>query len=246
MIEFKDKFSHHASDYANYRPEYPKSLAHYLSSQTQNHDIAVDIACGSGQLTKSLSGYFAKIYGFDASPQQISQIKSQDDIIYAVAQAESLPLADNSVDLITIAQALHWFDIDAFWQEATRIGKQNSIVAAICYSLCEVSDEVDEVILPFYESLREYWAAERALIESAYSTLSFPFVELQADSFTMRHHWTGYEFLSYISTWSAVKLSQESGNVPMDSLKKSLQSVWDFAECKEVIFLLHLRLGRII
>ena len=242
---FKDKFSNHASDYASYRPEYPESLAEFLSEQVPTKSIAVDVACGSGQLTKSLGAYFDEVYGFDASAEQIDKAMAQSNITYAVAQAESLPLADNSVDIITIAQALHWFDIDSFWQEANRIGKNNSIIAAICYNLCKVSDELNPLITEFYESLKPYWAAERSLVETAYSTINFPFEELPSPPFFIRQNWNCSQFLSYISTWSAVKESEKNNETHFLDFKKTLQSLWDFAEYKEIIFPVSMRLGRI-
>ncbi len=241
---FKDKFSNHSDDYASYRPTYPDSLAEFLASQASGTQMAVDVACGSGQLTKSLGRVFQQVYGFDASAEQIQQTTADANITYAVSQAESLPLTDNSVDIITVAQALHWFDIDAFWAEAKRIGKQGSLVAAICYQLCQV-EGLNPIIKDFYESLRSYWAAERSLIDSAYSTIPFPFDEVKTPNLTMEHNWTGSQFLSYIGTWSAVKAAAKNNDDSFTEFKNALQSAWDSAECKRVTFPLCLRVGRI-
>ncbi len=215
-----------------------------MASQASETQVAVDVACGSGQFTKSLSFHFQQTYGFDASAEQIQQATAEENITYAVAQAESLPVEDNSADVITIAQALHWFDINAFWGEAKRIGKQGGIVAAICYSLCQV-EGLNPIIKDFYESLRSYWAAERSLIDTAYSSIPFPFEQIKTPAFTMQHNWTGSQFLSYIGTWSAVKAAQKNNDNSFADFKKALQSRWDFAQCKSVKFPIHIRLGRI-
>ena len=215
-----------------------------MASSASQNAIAIDVACGSGQLTKSLGKVFESVYGFDASAEQIAQTIPAENITYAVAQAESLPLTDNSVDVIVIAQALHWFDIDAFWAEAKRIGKSGSLVAAICYKLCQV-EGLNPLITDFYESLRGYWAAERSLIDSAYATIPFPFDEVKVPTFTMQHNWTGTQFLSYIGTWSAVKAATQNNDASFSGFKNALQSRWDFAEYKSVNFPLCLRVGRI-
>ena len=120
-VTFKDYFSGHSQDYDQYRPHYPDELFFHLSHLTEQHNRAWDCATGTGQAARHLAKYYQNVIATDASDKQVSQATELKNVRYATAPAEHSGIEDHSIDLITVAQALHWFDLDAFANEANRI-----------------------------------------------------------------------------------------------------------------------------
>lgn len=211
--EFKDYFSSTAEDYAKHRPTYPADMAEYLASVAPSKGLAVDCACGTGQLSTLLAEHFEQVVATDASEAQISQAQSVDNIEYRVALAQHTGLAETSVDLITVAQAAHWLDLDAFYEEVQRIAKPDAVLALISYGTTRLIDAVlDEQIQYFYHQvIGKYWPAERQHIVDGYKNLSFPFEELGYPPFEMEVEWTLPQLLGYLNTWSAVSEARKQG-----------------------------------
>ena len=128
--KFKDHFSDKSESYSEYRPAYPDEMFYYLSSITQNHDRAWDCGTGSGQSALALTKYYSEVIGTDASENQIKNAKKKEGILYKTESAEKTSLESESVDLITVAQALHWFNIDKFAEEIERVLKSQGVLAA--------------------------------------------------------------------------------------------------------------------
>jgi len=227
--KFKNHFSNHAEEYGKYRPGYPGELFEFLSSITPSHDLAWDCATGSGQAALGLVKYFNKVIATDASEQQIKNAIQHEKISYNVAPAHKTKFPSKSVDLITVAQALHWFEFNRFYREVKRVLKRNGIIAAWTYNLVSVSPEIDSVIKHFYFNVvGEFWPPERKLVENGYKSIPFPFHKLGSPSFSMTAKWTNKQLIHYIGTWSAVKSYKKcKGADPMEWIEKELSSLWN-------------------
>ena len=176
-----------------------------------------------------LSPYFRQVVASDASAEQIRHAEGHANIDYRVAPAEASGLADHSIDLVTVAQAAHWFDLTRFYAEAMRVLKPGGIVVLWGYGRMVLPEKMDAPFQRFYaETVGPYWPPERALIDDAYRSLEFPFAEIQAPAFNIEVEWTLPRLMDYLSTWSAVKHYQaECGSNPLPQLKTELQPLWD-------------------
>ncbi len=245
-MQFKDYFSTHSIDYAKYRPRYPASLFEYLSSVASQHERAWDCATGNGQAALGLAPFFQQVIGTDASLSQLENAQRHERITYRVATAEKTDIESESVDLVTVAQALHWFDLDAFYEEVRRVLKQSGVVAVWAYNLLEIEPELDALINRFYgETVGPYWPPERRLIEEGYEALAFPFRELKPPVVLMEASWNLAELTGYLRTWSATKrLIEARGFDPVTDLTSELLPIWDAPEqAKKVRWPLNLRVG---
>jgi len=247
-MSFKDHFSSVAAAYANYRPSYPAELFAWLAAQCAGHALAWDCGTGSGQAAQGLAPHFQAVIATDASAAQIAQASGPANVRFAVAPAEHSGLEPASVDLLVVAQAVHWFDLGAFYAEARRVLRPDGLVALLTYSAHSVNPEIDGPSGVFYRhTVGAYWPPERKLVENAYRDLPFPFTELQTPAFTLTAEWDLQQFLGYQATWSATKRYQEAtGNDPMPALAVALAPAWGPPEqCRTVRWPLALRLGRL-
>ncbi len=244
MSSFRDHFSGHAADYAAARPTYPDDLFAWLKGLPDRHDLAWDAATGNGQAAISLARYFTRVRATDASAEQIANSPDNSRIEFLVEPAETPSLADNSVDLITVAQAAHWFDLGMFFDSARRVLREGGVIAIWCYELCQISEQIDSVVKAFYNSLEEFWPPERDHVESGYRTLHFPFAEIEVPSFRMECHWEAGRFLAYLDSWSAVRRCREATNSdPIAGLREKLRPIWG-DEAQSVVWPLAMRVGR--
>lgn len=244
---FKDHFSDHATDYARYRPTYPESLFSYLASVCEKRILAWDCATGSGQAAHGLASHFERIIATDASTEQLAHAVPHEHITYQVAPAEESPLNAQSVDLITVAQALHWFHFDRFFAEVKRVLKPDGVVAIWTYGLLQVSPAIDAVVLHYYTDIvGPYWPPERRHVDEAYQTIPFPFQDLAVPSFQLAHQWDQNDLLGYLGTWSATRRYRvATGTDPVDLVREDLARAWDNSdERKAVRWPLVLRVGR--
>ena len=246
---FSDRFAPVATHYARFRPTYPEALFAWLATTAPGRERAWDCAAGSGQATLDLARYFTRVIATDASRAQIDAATPHPQIEYRVAPAEASGLPDGVVDLITVAQALHWFDLDCFYAEARRVLKPGGILAAWTYGVQTVDEaRVDARVRTFYrETVGPYWPPERRHVESGYRTLPFPFREIPAPEFRMIADWTLPELLGYLRSWSATeRYHAEHGTDPVDGLATELAPLWgDSSIRRRVIWPLSLRVGRV-
>ena len=222
---FRDHFSGHAADYARFRPDYPEALFSYLASLAPARRLAWDCATGSGQAAAGLAPRFEEVVATDASAPQIEQAPPIPRVRYAVSPAESATLPDGSVDLVTVAQALHWFDLPSFFAEVRRVLVPGGVVAVWCYDLLSIASDIDPIVNRFYRDVvGEYWPKERSIVERGYGSLEFPFeeVEIPPPGFTMEKEWTLPDLLGYVRTWSAVRRFMAArGEDPVLALERS-------------------------
>mgnify|MGYP001822755236 FL=1 len=232
---FKDYFSQDSAAYSRHRPGYPDSLFSYLSSIAKDHDLAWDCATGSGQSAVQLARHFNRIIATDASESQISHAEKHAAVHYFVARAENSAIEANSLDLITVAQAMHWFDLTAFTAEVDRTLKERGILAVWTYNLLTLRSDIDELITELYsKTLNHYWPAERRLVEQGYKSIEFPdtkYTELSTPAFNMTLTWNVEQLIAYFSTWSAVKayISENDQN-PIESIHDRLLKRWGNVE----------------
>jgi SAM-dependent methyltransferase len=246
---FKDHYSGHADRYGAFRPTYPAALFEHLASLAPAHDLAWDCATGNGQAASALTPWFHRVVATDASPQQVAQALSHDRIAYLVAPAERMPLPDASVDLVTVAQALHWFHLPAFYAEVRRVARPGGVLAAWCYTRPSVTPGIDAAIGRLYSGVLEpYWPPERREVEAGYETVWFPFYEEASPAFLMVHNWDLRHLLGYLGTWPAVPTYREqNGSDPLDLIRCDLEAAWgDPSLEREVVWPLKLRVGRVV
>jgi ubiquinone/menaquinone biosynthesis C-methylase UbiE len=246
-MNFKDHFSTQATDYAKYRPHYPAALFEYLASLVPEHQLAWDCATGNGQAALGLVPYFERIIATDASAKQIANAIRHEKITYAVAPAEKMEIASQSVDLIIVAQALHWFDFDRFYAEVQRVLKPNSILAASCYNMLQVSPEIDRIHNKYYfDIVGLFWPPERKFIEDNYRSIPFPFEEIKTPPFCMETMWDLEDLLGYFGTWSATqRFIEAKGFNPLGLIQADLENAWGSPMVKQrVQWPLAVRVGR--
>jgi SAM-dependent methyltransferase len=244
---FKDHFSSASDRYAAFRPDYPAALYAWLAGLCREHETVWDCATGSGQAAMGLAAHFRRVLATDASAEQIRHAAPHPQVAYRVAPAEASGLAEGSVDLVSVAQAAHWFDLPRFYAEATRALKPGGVLALWGYGRMELPGELDAPFLRFYaETVGPYWPPERALIDDRYRNLDFPFAEIAAPEFSIDVEWSLDRLLDYVSTWSAVRRYQaDRGGDPLTALRAQLVAAWgDPAAPRRLQWPLFLRAGR--
>ena len=245
-MQFKDYFSTHSNAYAKYRPRYPASLFEYVSSVATQHERAWDCATGNGQAALGLTPFFEQVIATDASQSQLENAQRHLKITYRVATAERTDIEDASVDLVTVAQALHWFDLDAFYAEVKRVLKASGVLAVWAYNLLEIEPLIDAKINAFYgETVGPYWPPERRLIEEGYGSIAFPFQELKPPPLLMEARWNLPDLAGYLRTWSATKRFIEArGFDPVTGLTDDLLPLWGAPEQEKTVrWPLNVRVG---
>lgn len=224
---FKDHFSGHARHYAASRPGYPQELFDWLAGTVDQHQLAWDAATGNGQAARGLIKHFEQVVATDASAEQIAAAEPAAGITFACEPAEQSALGDQSVDLITVAVAAHWLDLNRFYAEVRRVLRPDGVVALWCYGNCVVNAQIDPVFDDFYHSLDSYWPPERTLIEAGYRTLPFPFREQSTPQFELHCDWSCDQFLAYLRSWSASqRWLADRGDDPVDSVAPALRKIW--------------------
>jgi hypothetical protein len=244
----KDLFSTQASGYAKYRPTYPPELFEYILSFVEEKNFAWDFATGNGQAAVELAPHFRKVYATDISSKQLEQAIPVKNIEYAVASEQTTDIPENTIDLITVAQAYHWFDFDGFYREAVRVSHAKSVVAVWGYSMAICEDEVISKQLDFFyrQTVGHYWDPERKHVDAHYSTVSFPFDELGAPEFKIHVDWNREDFIGYLNTWSSVQnyIKVNKSN-PVDEFAEELRSIWPDDATRHFYFPLFLRIGNV-
>lgn len=237
-MTFKDHFSDVAARYAAFRPTQPPGLVAWVAGLAPGHDAAWDCGTGSGQAAIALAEHFAHVVATDASAAQLAHAAPHPRVAYRVAPAEASGLADASIDLVTVAQALHWFDIDAFNREAARVLKPGGAIAVWTYQTPTV--ETPGVREAFLHLARDvvgpYWPPERQLIDDAYRTIPFPFDEVAAPPFELRIEWTLAQLAGYLRTWSATtRYVAAVGVDPIDAFEREAAALLPTADARVVI-----------
>ena len=247
-MSFQDHFSDRAGGYAAYRPRYPEALFAWLAGACRSREVAWDCATGNGQAACGLAGHFGRVIATDASAAQIENATPGPGVEYRVAPAEACGLPDRSVDLVTVAQALHWVDRPRFYREAHRVGRPGALLACWMYHLVRSGPTVDPIIDRFYQDVvGPYWPGERALIDQQYATIEFPAPELEAPRITMTANWTLPQLIGFLGTWSAVsRYLAARGHDPVALIVADLEGAWgNPSELRELRWPVSLRVARL-
>jgi SAM-dependent methyltransferase len=248
MQTFKDNFSKQADIYAKYRPHYPSGLYSYLASLTSGHERVWDCGTGNGQAAIGLAEHYSEVIATDPSDEQIKNAMPHPRVNYKREKAEDPSIDAASVDLVTVANALHWFDFDAFYEAARRVLKKNGVIAAWAYLLPSVSPELDTIIEKFhYGTLNDYWLSENRLVEKKYTTIPFPFQEIGSPEFLCEKTMTLDDLVGYLNTWSATqRFIRQNGMNPTEQIREELQAEWANASQKRVTWRVFLKVGKYV
>ena len=243
----EDLFSRQAPTYARYRPCYPDALFAFLAEAAPARECAWDAGTGSGQAAVSLAGHFRTVLATDASAAQLAQAFPHPRVTYRVARAEASGLEPASADLVTVAQALHWFDLDGFYAEARRVLKPGGLLAAWCYYLNHIDPDIDALFHHFYhEIVGPYWSPRVRHVQAKYQTLAFPFEEVEAPALASDTAWTLADAFGYLESWSSrQEYLRVHGTDPIDAIRAALTDAWGApGRVRRVRWPLYLRLGR--
>jgi SAM-dependent methyltransferase len=248
MKGFQDHFSAGAREYSAHRPAYPARLFDVLAAACDRRRAAWDCATGSGQAALGIASHFARVVATDASGSQLAFASPHPRVHYVRARAEAAPLAARCVDLVTVAQAAHWFDLDGFYPEVRRVVTRGGVVALWCYGLLHVDATVDPILREYYTATcGSYWPPERRLVDEEYRTLPFPFPRLDVPGLAIEASMDLGALLGYVATWSASqRLVAERGRESVDDFVRTLRGVWgDAVGIRSVRWPLHVLLGRV-
>ncbi len=242
----KDNFSKQSDLYSKFRPGYPKQLFEFLLPLLPVKKLAWDCGTGNGQLAVTLSKHFDEVYATDISAAQITNATKKNNIFYSVENAEETTLPDNKFDLITVAQAIHWFDFEKFYRHVNRTLQHGGIIAIIGYDVFNINKEIDLLIDEFYKKTTgSYWDKERKHIDHHYSTIPFPFKEIDTPDFAMNYSWEFEQVIGYLNTWSAVQhYIRKNNENPVEKLSAELKKVWGNVLKRKVSFPVFMRTGR--
>jgi len=243
----KDNFSTQSDKYARFRPDYPEELFDYLLSIVPGRENAWDCGTGNGQVARVLAASFNRVMATDISQQQIDNAVRHEHIQYSVQRAEKTTFQDNTFDLITVAQAIHWFNFDAFYEEVQRTIRTGGVLAVIGYGLIQINPVIDKIIGSFYRTIvGPYWDKERKYIDEDYKTIPFPYEDINVPAFENSVEWSFEHLIGYIGTWSAVKhYEKKNGHDPIDLVRDTLQANWGNDRTMKGRFPILLRVARV-
>jgi SAM-dependent methyltransferase len=246
-VGFKDLFSRQAGDYSRYRPTYPDGLFQWLAAAAPARRVAVDVGAGNGQAAVALAAHFERVIAVEPSDGQLANAVAAQRVEYRRGPAEATGITEESADLLTAAQAFHWFDHPRFFAEARRVVRPGGCLAVWCYGLAAITPEIDAAVYELYETyLGPYWEPERRLVEQGYKNVQVPFVELEPPSFDMRLTWDFEQLIGYLGTWSPLKRYQdERGENALEVVFPKLERAWGDIRERPVIWPLSVRAFRL-
>ncbi|TFH66955.1 MAG: class I SAM-dependent methyltransferase [Gemmatimonadales bacterium] len=226
--EYLDYFSDQSESYATYRPGYPDDLFAFLGSLVDRHALAWDAGTGNGQAALGLAPYFDRVIATDASAMQLAAAPHHEKVTYRQAVAGRTELEDGAIDLATVAQALHWFDREAYFAESQRVVRPGGVIAVWCYTWTQTTPDLNSVLSAFVsETLGAWWTPERQLVDTGYRDVQLPFPEIETPVFAMQESWNLGQVLGYVGTWSAVRRCRAAtGADPIPALGDHLREVW--------------------
>lgn len=241
----ESRFSEQSDLYARYRPEYPPKLYRHIFKHLHANNQAWDCATGSGQVAKVLAPRFDEVTATDISKEQLSHAPQKTNIRYLEAPAEDSELPADYFDLITVAQAIHWFDIDRFYTEVRRVASEKALIAVIGYGMLRINTQLNPVVDALYEeAFSHYFNENRQYLDEHYRSLPFPFEEIPTPEFETQLQWTPGDLEGYFNSWSAVqKMKSEMDYNPADKTMRKLRAHLPAGKPIDVTFPMFMRLG---
>lgn len=242
----KDNFSEQSNLYKAFRPTYPAEMYNFILELVPDRKCAWDCGTGNGQVATELAKHFKQVHATDISRQQLDQAPDHPNIEYSVQKAEEPAFPDNYFNLITVAQAIHWFDLDPFYKEVNRTIKKRGVLTVMGYGLAETFPEADNIISRlFHEITGPYWDEERRYLDEKYETLPFPFREIESPEFSSYFEWDFEHLYGYLKTWSAVNhYENQTDHSPLDLIYDELKSCWK-NKIRTVHFPIFTRIARV-
>jgi len=240
-------FASEAAEYAHLRPTYPENLFEFLATIVASRNIAWDCATGNGQAATHLAGYFERVIATDESAEMIAQAPDDPQIEYGVAEAEDSGIDTDSVDLVTVASAIHWFDLGRFYAEVRRVVRPGGVIAAWTYYTPVFGNDVDAIIMHLARDvLADFWDSRLHYVVDEFHDLPFPFEPIEAPSFRTDMRWNMEDLLAYFETWSSsVKNREAVGAHPTDLIRGDLARAGGDPDRKQDLhFPLYMRHGR--
>lgn len=246
-VSFRDYFSLRAADYARFRPIYPDGLYSRLVSLVSAAHRALDCATGSGQAAVALAEHFDHVLAIDGSRSQLARAERHERVTYAVAFAEHAPARDHDFDLVTVAAAAHWFDLDRFYKEVRRVARPGGLLAMWSYYKFESEPAIDAVLEHYANRVvGSHWPERMHFNQEGYTSLPFPFERIPMPPFHAEAHWTLQEVRGYMATWSASQRYQEvHGREPIDEVASDLERLWGRDRRVRLRWPLHMLVGRV-
>lgn len=244
---FKDHFSAQAAEYQRHRPSYPSALFDWLAAASPACGRALDVGTGNGQAAVGLAAHFAEVIATEPSAAQLALAMPHPRVRYLPGTAESSGLTAASVDLVTAAQAAHWFDGPRFGAEVRRVLRPGGLVAVWTYETFSAGPPVDALVAGFYRDVvGPYWPPERRHVEERYATLVLPFPDIPAPRFELASEWDAEAALDYLGTWSSVaRYRRLRGGDPRELLAPLLREAWG-PGLRRLRWPIHLRAARAV
>jgi SAM-dependent methyltransferase len=227
-----DLFSSVSAGYAAFRPRYPRGLFDFMGGIAPRRDRALECGAGTGQATLDLVELFDHVVGTDVSASQTARAPRHDRITWVVAAAEAAPLRSGSVDLVAVAQALHWFEFDRFFAEVRRVGSPGAVFVAWTYAAGRMDGDIGAALRRFtFETMGPYWPPQRRHVDEEYRTIPMPFERIATPSFGLEDHWPLERLVGFMRTWSAVAQYRKAHNDdPVAAIERELATLWGDVE----------------
>lgn len=232
-------FRKQAAAYAEFRPDYPEELFRFVASLGTRHDLAWDCATGNGQAATGMARHFKRVIATDISAEQISHARQKSNVEYRVAPSESSGLPDTSVDVVTVCQAMHWLDRPRFFAEARRVLAPGGALIVTVYGDAHIADNssLDELLQRFSKIfMRDYWPADRKLVDGLYAAVQFPFPLLPAPDIKLTKQWTLTRLAGYMRSWSSTaRYIERHGRDPVAEVEREMHNLWGNPEVSRQI-----------
>ncbi len=231
----EDHFSAIAPQYSRGRFGYPSGLFDFLSTLCREHDLAWDCATGNGQSATALAERFKRVVATDISSEMLARGMPHSKVAYRCEPAESSTLETGSVDLVTVAQALHWIEHERFWSELERVSKRAAIFSYWSYLWPSVGEEIDAWLSQFRTLIGPHWPQKSRLVHREYRELAIPFSSIPSPGFEISASWRREDCVAHLESWSAVRYAREAGLCgPIEELFSKLEEAWPSDDTRRV------------